>query len=89
MKPLARKTNLVIEENSPEFYIHDLVNKKFITLNPISAYVWRKCDGNHSTDEIAEEFKREHGLTISTGLVYSSIMRLASECLLETSPHFA
>lgn len=88
MNPIARKSDLIIENQTPEFFIHDLKNEKFITLNPTSAYVWKKCDGNHSKDEIVKEMEEELGLKINPGLIDSAIARLSADCLLETYPQF-
>lgn len=89
MKPIARRSDLLVEECAGELYIHDLRNASAICLNPTSAYVWRKCDGNHEMKEIAMEMQSELGRPVSENLVSAAIDRLSSECLLEFSPHFA
>ena len=53
MKPIARKSDLLIEEDTGELFIHDLRNANAICLNPTSAYVWQKCDGKKESSEIA------------------------------------
>lgn len=88
MKPIARKNELIVESDSAEFFIHDLRNQKYITLNPTSAYVWQKCDGKHEPADIAEEIRDEFGLMVSPSLIDSAIARLSADCLLETYPQF-
>lgn len=85
MNPLARKNDLIVEKVTPELFIHDLKENKFICLNPTSAYIWEKCDGKHSKQEIAKDMQSELGLTISERLIEMTLARLQSDCLLETS----
>jgi len=83
MKPNARTNNLSIKHNAPELYIRDLTSHKEIYLNPTSAYVWQKCDGNKNASEIAKEMERELGMIISEKVVSLALNRLADENLLE------
>jgi hypothetical protein len=83
MKPVARKNNLVVQRDTGELFIEDLLNQKQIKLNPTSAYVWEKCDGRHETHEIAEEMGSELGVSVSESVVLMAINRLHSERLLE------
>jgi len=88
MKPVARKNNLVVQRDTGELFIEDLVNQKSIHLNPTSAYVWEKCDGRHETYEIAEEMENELGVTVSENVVLMALNRLYSEKLLEPVNQF-
>lgn len=83
MKPVARRNNLVVQRNTGELFIEDLLNQKQIKLNPTSAYVWEKCDGRHETYEIAEEMGNELGTSVSESVVLMALNRLHSERLLE------
>lgn len=89
MKPIARKQDLLIQEDTGELFIHDLRNANAICLNPTSAYVWQKCDGSRESSEIAIEMQKELGVPVSENLVSYAIDRLSSECLLEFTPQFA
>lgn len=89
MKPIARKSDLLIEEDTGELFIHDLRNANAICLNPTSAYVWQKCDGKKESSEIALEMQKELGVPVSEKLVSYAIDRLFSECLLEFNSQFA
>ena len=83
MKPMARKSDLVVKEITGELFIHDLKYEKAICLNPTSAYVWQKCDGEKEIDEIAAEMRKELGVPVSEKLVFHAVNRLLAEHLLE------
>ncbi len=89
MKPTARKTDLVIQEDTGELFIQDLRNANAICLNPTSAYVWQKCDGNRETHEIAVEMERELGVPVSDNLVSFAISKLTAQRLVEFRPQFS
>lgn len=88
MKPLARTNDLLVERDTGELFIQDLQNDNFICLNPVSAFVWEKCDGSHNTEEIAREMEQEIGVPVSIGLISNTLDRLVSERLLEFTPEY-
>ena len=79
MKPKARRENLKVRQDTGELFIEDVINAKFIHLNPTSAYVWEKCDGNHDPVEIAREMGRELGVSVSEKVVSMAIDKLSKE----------
>ncbi len=81
MKPVARKNDLVIQKNTGELFIEDLISKKSIYLNPTSAYVWEKCDGRKNESEIAREMGRELGVPVSEQVIKMAFSKLSSESL--------
>lgn len=85
MNPMARKNDLVITKETGELFIEDLKNEIAIYLNPTSAYVWEKCDGHRSADEIAREMENELGMKISSKVVSMAVDKLSSRNLLETA----
>lgn len=89
MKPIARKNNLVVTRDTGELFIEDLANKKAICLNPTSAYVWEKCDGNREPEEIAEEMRKELGIPVSESLVSYALHNLSEKCLVSFNEQFA
>jgi hypothetical protein len=89
MNPVARKNDLVIERDVVDLFIHDLQSEKYILLNPVSAFVWKKCDGKHNAEEIARDLEIEVGAKVSLSLISSTVERLFSERLLEAGPAFA
>ncbi len=88
MKPVARRNDLVVQRQTGELFIEDLLNRKQIRLNPTSAYVWEKCDGRHETYEIAEEMEHELGVSVSESVVLMALNRLYYERLLEPLNQF-
>lgn len=88
MKPVARRNDLIVQHNTGELFIEDLLNRKSIRLNPTSAYVWEKCDGRHETYEIAEEMECELGVPVSESVILMALNRLYSEKLLEPVNQF-
>jgi hypothetical protein len=82
MKPTARKDNLRIKRDTGELFIEDLVTAKFIHLNPTSAYVWEKCDGQKEPNQIAQEMGAELGVSVSEKVVSMALNKLSSEQLL-------
>lgn len=82
MKPIARKENLNVRRDTGELFIEDLVNAKFIHLNPTSAYVWERCDGKKEPNQIAAELGRELGVSVSENVVSMALNKLSNEKLL-------
>ncbi len=87
MKPIARKNDLVIKKDTGELFIEDLVSHKTIHLNPTSAYVWEKCDGQKNEVEIAQDLGKELGVSVSEMVVIMALNKLSKARLLE--PEFA
>lgn len=82
MKPIARKTDLVVKRDTGELFIEDILNHNLIHLNPTSAYVWEKCDGSKDTTEIAAEMGNELGVSVSENVILMALNRLQGERLL-------
>ena len=83
MKPIAQTENLKVKRDTGELFIEDIVNSKYIHLNPTTAYVWDKCDGKHEPDEIAAEMREELGISVSEQVVSMAIDKLSKEKLVE------
>lgn len=64
-----------------DFIVEDFTGKTSVTLKPIYAYVWEKCDGKRSTDEIAKEMENELGMRVSEGVVALTVNRLFEQAL--------
>jgi hypothetical protein len=84
MKPIARKNDLVIQKDTGELFIEDLVSKTSIYLNPTSAYVWEKCDGNKNEKEIAKEMGIELGVSVSEQVIRMAFNKLSEARLIVT-----
>jgi hypothetical protein len=83
MKPIARRNDLLIQRDTGELFIEDLLNRKHIRLNPTTAFVWERCDGMKETYEIAAELADELGVSVSEGVILMALNHLFSERLLE------
>lgn len=82
MKPVARQNDLIVKRDTGELFIEDIVNRNFIYLNPTSAYVWEKCDGQRDTTDIAREMGRELGVSVSEQVVRMALTKLEGERLI-------
>ncbi|HNQ14414.1 MAG TPA: PqqD family protein [Pyrinomonadaceae bacterium] len=81
MKPIARTNDLVVKRDTGELFIEDVINHKYIYLNPTSAYIWQKCDGERDAMQIAEEMGSELGISVSEKVVRMAVRRLEGESL--------
>jgi hypothetical protein len=81
--PMARKNGLVIQETTDEVLVYDLETDKAHCLNQTAAFVWKKCDGNTSVEEIVKQFEKQTGSRIEEDLVWLAIDQLNERKLLE------
>jgi DNA-binding MarR family transcriptional regulator len=79
-RPLARSTDLIIEELGDEVLVYDTKTDRGHSLSPEAAKVWRACNGTTS----AEVLSARLGLELET--VSRALDELSSCELLETSP---
>lgn len=82
MRPIARRDQLVVKRDTGQLYIEDVANRKYICLNPTSAYVWEKCDGKKDETVIAREMAEDLGVTVSESFVSQIMSKLFAEELL-------
>lgn len=82
MKPLARSDGLVIEEVFDELVIYDLERDRVHSLNPTAAFVWHRCNGQHTTDELVALLQREFRVSQAETLLWSTLDRLEKAHLL-------
>ena len=90
-KPVARRSDLVVQEMPGEVLVYDLNTNKAHCLNETAAYVWRSCDGNASINDIIESFEKNSGGKVSEDFVWLAIDQLNENGLLEpgVAPRFA
>ena len=82
-KPIARKTNLVIQELPGEVLVYDLETDKAHCLNNTAAAIWKSCDGNNSVAEITRILTGANGDGAHEDLVWLAIDQLNENNLLE------
>lgn len=87
--PLARKSDLVIQESGDELLIYDLKTNKAFCLNETSALVWQLSDGTNSIKDIALRMTEKMKAPISGDFVLIATEQLNRDGLLDGSAAFA
>src|SRR5713226_9384687 len=85
-KPLARKEGLVIQELPDEVLINDLDRDRAHCLNETAAFVWQRCDGRTTTDEIARSLGKKVKASVDEKVVWFAIDQLGRNHLMATRP---
>lgn len=77
--PKAKLNGVVIQEFDKELLIYDLEEHKALCLNETAAFIWQKCDGKTTFDELID--LSAGGFT--NELILLTLLRLQKEKLLE------
>lgn len=88
INPIARKSNLVVQEMETEILVYDLSINKAFCLNGTSALVWQFSDGNNSISEIADLMSKRLKTLISEEFVWLALDQLKRDNLLENNSEF-
>ncbi|MFO1092665.1 MAG: PqqD family peptide modification chaperone [Planctomycetaceae bacterium] len=83
MQPIARTDDLHVEEVGDELVVFDHRTHAAHALNAAAAFVWERCDGEHSLEQI-EVDARAHDLP--TDAVRQAIQLLHDRQLLTVGP---
>lgn len=83
MKPLRRRSGLVITELGDEVLVYDLESHRAHCLNPTAAQVFRLCDGAATVKEIAEALPGT-GARAREAIAWLALRKLEKSRLLET-----
>jgi hypothetical protein len=83
--PIARKTNLVLQEIKNETLVYDLDKNKAFCLNETSSLVWQLINGNMSVSEISQSISIKLNQPVTDSLVLLALEQLKEEDLLEGS----
>ena len=83
MRPVARKKRLLVEEVEGETLVYDLRRHKAHCLNDIAAFVWERCDGSNTVEDLMRLAERELGVTSSEEFIWLALDRLEESALLE------
>jgi hypothetical protein len=81
--PLARIEELVVQELPDEVLVYDLRQHKAHCLNRTAAFVWNRCDGHSTPDEIAKLIEQEWHSPFSTDAVWYALNQLSKADLLQ------
>jgi hypothetical protein len=82
IKPLARQTDIVVQEMGNEILIYDLKANKAFNLNETSALIWQLADGKKDIAEIADNLSRRFDSAISEEFVWLALGELQKKDLL-------
>jgi hypothetical protein len=82
MRPLARKTGVVVEEVDGEVLVYDLDRGQAHCLKGATALVWRHADGQVPVETIVERLRQSSGGEITENIVWSALESLSKAHLL-------
>jgi hypothetical protein len=83
MKPIARKAELVVETMDDGLFVIDEKRNAAHYLKGPTAFVWQRCDGERSVEELADLIGRELDVTTASEVVRLSLDVLGKANLLE------
>lgn len=83
--PVARRTDVVVQELGEEVLVYNLQNNKAFCLNETSALVWKLCDGTNSVSDIQRLASQQVSAPVPADMVWLAIDGLRKENLLESS----
>lgn len=79
----VRKGDLIVRQVGPETVVFDRRQHRAHCLGPLAAAVWRSCDSQHSTAEIAERVSAERGEPVDEIAVRVALRRLERAGLID------
>ncbi|MGB2751128.1 MAG: PqqD family protein [Pyrinomonadaceae bacterium] len=80
--PKARTENLVIQQVGDETLVYDLTTNKAHCLNETAGFVWNRCTGDRSINEIANAVEVQFGHAVDADFVRLALKQLENESLL-------
>src|SRR5258705_4881897 len=81
--PRLRADGLIIHELPDELLVYDKVRDLAHCLNQTAALVWRACDGQLTTEEIARRLTKQLGVAVHKDVVLLALAQLEENHLLE------
>ncbi len=84
--PKAKTTDIVVQELEDEMLVYDLENDKAHHLNETVSFVWKKCDGKTSVNEIAVQLSNKLDQGIEADFVHLALDELGKANLLDANP---
>jgi Coenzyme PQQ synthesis protein D (PqqD) len=79
MRPIARQSQLQIQEVGDELIVYDRARDVAHCLNPTAAKVWRSCNGQNSIEDIARSLELEFGATQPQSVHWQELVLLTVE----------
>src|SRR4051812_32878746 len=81
--PIARNTDVGVQEMDNEVLIYDFLTNKAYCLNETAALIWQNCDGRKSLSEVTEKVSRELKSPVDEGLVWLALEQLKKDNLVK------
>lgn len=81
-KPRAREEGLIVQELSDETLVYDLERDRAHCLNQTAALIWRQCDGQTTTREMARALTHKSKTPVDEKLVWLALDQLGRNHLL-------
>ena len=82
IKPVSRKTDIVVQELENEVLIYDLNANKAFCLNESSAIIWQECDGTKTIAEISQAVGRKLNSNISEEFIWLALEQFRKDNLI-------
>ena len=81
--PVARKSNLVIQNLKDETLVYNTKTNKAFCLNETSAMVWKLCNGKRTVAQISDEMSKSMKTLVDEDIVWLALEQLGKDGLLE------
>ena len=81
--PRARKANLVVREMPDELLVYDLERDRVHVLNQSAAFIWRRCNGRRTVDDVARAMEKSLRIHAHEQVVWLALEELGKYHLLE------
>jgi hypothetical protein len=83
MNPLARKSDIFLENLPEEVVLYDKTNNKVHCLSKTAAVIWESCDGSRTVDDLAHFIEAKLGAPADRNLVLLALEELEKADLME------
>ena len=83
MNPQARKEHLSVRSLPHETLVYDLQTHKAHCLNPLVTFIWQRCDGTNSRDDLAKVVERHWRISECEAVVQLALEQLSRRGLLQ------
>lgn len=88
-KPLAKTSEILLQELENELLVYDLKINKAFCLNETSAMIYQLCDGTKTVAEISQILNKKLKQSISEDLIWLALDSFKKDNLLEENESFA
>ncbi len=76
MHPRAREDNLIVEPVGDELLVYDRDRHQAHCLSRATAFIWRRCDGEHSAKELTRILGAELEIHVAERIVWRTLEAL-------------